>query len=176
MGSEMCIRDRPPTKVADKPVNRTGKRNAAAEAPAASEAPRPAAGGRGGRGGRQENFTGSEQGVLVKLESALLQESASFALAVWNVHVLTFCQQKPLAIGTLVQQTTVLVRPMMASVKIATRTACGVCLVIQTSTSHDTLISRRTQRASRYWRWPWPQLQRRRWIRRSWHARNPHCP
>ncbi|KAK5173736.1 uncharacterized protein LTR77_002417 [Saxophila tyrrhenica] len=38
----------PPTKVIDKPVARTGKRNAGAEGPS-GDAPRPAAGGRGGR-------------------------------------------------------------------------------------------------------------------------------
>ena len=47
----------PPTKVMDKPVQRAGKRNAGAEAPAATDAPRPA-----GRGGRNAAFTGSEQG------------------------------------------------------------------------------------------------------------------
>jgi len=41
----------------DKPVQRAGKRNAGAEAPAAADAPRPA-----GRGGRNAAFTGSEQG------------------------------------------------------------------------------------------------------------------
>ena len=38
----------PPTKVIDKPVARTGKRNTGAEGPP-SDTPRPAAGGRGGR-------------------------------------------------------------------------------------------------------------------------------
>ena len=38
----------PPTKVMDKPVQRTGKRNAGAEGPGA-DVPRPAGGGRGGR-------------------------------------------------------------------------------------------------------------------------------
>jgi len=38
----------PPTKVIDKPVQRTGKRNVAAEGPA-KDAPRPAAAARGGR-------------------------------------------------------------------------------------------------------------------------------
>jgi len=38
----------PPTKVIDKPVQRTGKRNPAAEG-AAKDAPRPAAAARGGR-------------------------------------------------------------------------------------------------------------------------------
>lgn len=37
----------PPTKVIDKPVQRTGKRNAGAEGPA-KDTPRPAGGGRGG--------------------------------------------------------------------------------------------------------------------------------
>ncbi|KAK5019598.1 hypothetical protein BJ546DRAFT_367976 [Cryomyces antarcticus] len=49
----------PPTKVIDKPVQRTGKRNAGAEGPA-KDTPRPSG---GGRGGRHEVFTGSEQAI-----------------------------------------------------------------------------------------------------------------
>ncbi|KAK4964158.1 hypothetical protein LTR28_003997 [Elasticomyces elasticus] len=46
----------PPTKVVDKPVQRTGKRNSAADGHP-KDAPKPAG---GARGGRQEAFTGSE--------------------------------------------------------------------------------------------------------------------
>ena len=52
----------PPTKVADKPTARHGKRDAPKEAP--SEPRAAAAGGdRGGRGGRRGGFTGSDQGM-----------------------------------------------------------------------------------------------------------------
>ncbi|KAK4507572.1 hypothetical protein PRZ48_001307 [Zasmidium cellare] len=47
----------PPTKVIDKPVQRTGKRNAGAEGPA-KDTPRPAA---GGRGGSHQTFTRGDQ-------------------------------------------------------------------------------------------------------------------
>ena len=63
----------PPTKVIDKPVQRTGKRNVAAEGPA-KDAPRPAAAARGGRtdagtcyslggweGGRMESMSWKKQ-------------------------------------------------------------------------------------------------------------------
>ncbi|KAL8646074.1 MAG: hypothetical protein Q9210_006335 [Variospora velana] len=53
----------PPTKIADKPVARAGKRDAPKEAP--SE-PRGGAAGadRGGRGGRRGGFTGNDQGEM----------------------------------------------------------------------------------------------------------------
>lgn len=52
----------PPTKAIDKPLERSGKRNAGAEPPAGpARENRPIGGGR--RGGRPEVFTGSEQAV-----------------------------------------------------------------------------------------------------------------
>lgn len=53
----------PPTKAVDKPVARSGKRNAPEVAPGGS-AERNTGGERGGRGGRRGGFTGSEDGML----------------------------------------------------------------------------------------------------------------
>ena len=50
-----------PTKVADKPVPRAGKRDAPKAAPSAPV--EPTGGSRGGRGGRRGDFSGSEGGM-----------------------------------------------------------------------------------------------------------------
>jgi hypothetical protein len=57
----------PPTKVADKPLGRSSKRNAPDVAPGAARAAAPPAGAdRGGRGGRRGNFTGNERGTSLE--------------------------------------------------------------------------------------------------------------
>ena len=53
----------PPTKIMDKPVQRTGKRNAGAEGPA-SGTQRPAG---GGRGGGHQTFARGDQGAFAQL-------------------------------------------------------------------------------------------------------------
>jgi plasminogen activator inhibitor 1 RNA-binding protein len=50
----------PPTRAIDKPVARSGKRDAGPQAPSESTGSR---GGRGGRGGARSNETGSERGM-----------------------------------------------------------------------------------------------------------------
>lgn len=62
----------PPPAVADKPVNRSGKRDAPKEAPSEAR------GGRGGRGGRRGGFTGSEQGTFFSIRWRI-EESISFS-------------------------------------------------------------------------------------------------
>ncbi len=53
----------PPVEPVDKPVQRSGKRNAAGDAPVKEVSQSSRGGTRGGRGGRRDDFTGNEQGM-----------------------------------------------------------------------------------------------------------------
>lgn len=61
----------PPTKVADKPLGRSSKRDAPDVRPGGAQAER-VGGDRGGRGGRRGGFTGSEDGRSMKITTLYL--------------------------------------------------------------------------------------------------------